>query len=241
MKSRTIARIGCAFAVGLLFCICQVASATPIITITTLTSYSGMDLSGNGVVLAVGNALPAGQTITVGNVTFQSINAYKVGSNPGYTPYTMTGGNNGQGWGAVWGTAPSLGTDSEDFALAQLLHYSTSSSELHRLGVLPNTTYTWQEVFLNTYNNTGTSNFSIKDTNNSVVLASATNIPDNLGPHAFSLMTITFNTGSNSSIVWGSSGSCNGSYILSVTPTPEPTTVGLLVLGGIGSLLRRRK
>jgi hypothetical protein len=230
-------------AVGLVFCICQAGSADPIVT--TLTSYADMDLSGTGVVLAVAGGLPTGQ-ITVGNVTFQSLSAYYVSTgNPGYDPYTMTGGNNGAGYGGTWGTAPDLGSDPEDQALATLVGYEMYSGDIHRLGLLANTTYTFQGLFRDNWDpNTGPSlsNFFINDTNNDVNLLSVTNIPVNSGPNGVTLVTATFNTGDNTSVVWGDSGNGFGVWTLAIpTSTPEPATMGLLLMGGIGALLRRRR
>ena len=242
MKNRIITVL----AVGLVFCICRVASADPIVTISTLTSCADMDLSGNGVVVAVGGGLPTGQTMTVGGVTFQSISAYYVSTGkPGYDLYTMTGGNNGAGWGAPWGTAPDLGSDPQDQALATLAGYEMYEGDIHRLGLLANTTYTFQGLFRDNWDpNTGPSlsNFFINDTNNATSLLSVTDIPVNSGPNGVTLVTATFNTGDNTSVVWGDSGNGFGVWTLAIpTATPEPATMSLLLLGGIGAMLRRRK
>jgi hypothetical protein len=220
--------------------------ATPTVngSAAVATNVSGIDLSGP-VYMACGGTLQGSQTVTVAGVTFGPI------QNSHFVSLTGTQNN-------TWGNVPpamNLGSDANDVALANLLEdmtYGVNTITWNLPG--GQSTYEVQVLTENQY-------FSIypppdgRTSDLSVTVHAASGSPTadviapsnvTMGPNAFAVSTFTIaNASDATSFTLNLSYDGGGNDILNAvivsTPTPEPATMALLALGGIGALIRRRK
>jgi hypothetical protein len=238
-----------------------VASASPVITGTASVGYNvgSLDLSGTITMADCPDINGPGQgdgvapiTLPTSGVTFNSWNTAWNGA--GYGSMSETNNVNGG-----WGTAPYCGTDPDDVALANII-YQGSGGGARLIWNLPAADATQafevQVIVLNTYNNnysTDKASVTLQGGPNSGVSLTLSTAAGGFaaGPNGetgFGLLTFEVPANSGATGILfddgdyaGGIGVVNAVIVSNPGPTPEPATMGLLLLGGIGALLRRRK
>jgi hypothetical protein len=242
MRTFMSKKIACMLTVGLVLLVCQMASASPIITsgITVGQDVSAVDLSGT-IYLAAAGSIAAPNTITVKGVAFGDLL-----NNPLYLGGTPPG--NVANYGGTWGSAPDLGSSADNMALSEVIHYGTYTFGVRWALPVGQTDYKLQIITRNNWDltDTRTSDLQLEvygPGDSYMVQANLSSPTGNFisGPDSFGIATFEIPASDATSFVIRAGGNGVVNALILSTPVPEPATMGLLLLGGIGTLLRRRK